>query len=131
MPDAHTTVYEETSPTVIEPELLQEDISLTVVPVRVNDDVRVYQLPGRRAQTGTDLVNDVTAVEILPANTKRNRAVIVSIDGPMFVSAGKSAPAAWPMGTPYTVTHCAAITVKALTPASTTRIGWTAEYWAD
>lgn len=126
-----TTAYEETVPTVDEDELLQEDIELAVVPVLVHDDVRVYQLPARRAQSGTDLVSDTTGVEILAGNTKRSRAVVVSIDGPMLVSAGKSAPMAWPMGTVYTATHCAAINVKALTAASTTRIGWTAEYWAD
>lgn len=131
MADDKTVVYDETMPGVDEIELLQEDIALTVVPVRVRDDVRVYQLPARRAQTGTDLVNDVTAVEILPGNTKRSRAVIVSIDGPMLISAGKSSPSAWPMGTPYVSTHSVGISVKALTAASTTRIGWTAEYWAD
>lgn len=131
MANDHTVVYEETSPAVVEPELLQEDLTLTVVPVQVIDDVRAYQLPARRAQTGMDLVSDVTAVEILAGNTKRNRAVLISLDGPMLVSAGKTSPTGWPQNVPYTVLHSVGISVKALTAASTTRIGWTAEYWAD
>jgi hypothetical protein len=128
---ADTTAYEETMPVTEELQLLQEDIPLATVPVEVVNDARVYQLPARRAQTGTDLVSDTTPVEVLSANTKRSRALLVSIDGPMFVQAGKSAAGAWPQNVPYEVTHCAAITVRALTAASSTRIGWTAEYWAD
>lgn len=126
-----TSAYEETMPVVDEKDLLQEAVPMARVPVEIEGDATVYLLPARRVQTGTDTVNDVTATEVLSLSNKRMRALLVSTDGPMLVSSGATSFTIWPQNVPYEIRHSAAIRVKAATAASTTKIGWTAEYWAD
>src|SRR3954466_10247221 len=104
-----TTAYEETMPTVDEDDLLQEDFTMARVPVEVVEAVTNYRLPNRRAQTGTDLVSDTSAVEILATSNKRAKVTLVSMDGPLFVSSGNSSFSAWPQNVPYIATHCASI----------------------
>src|SRR3954471_2657363 len=115
-----TSIYEETLPTVEEPDLLQEDVEMARVPVEVRGDVTTYLLPCRRVQTGTDLVSDTTTIEVLAATNKRARALLISIDGPMQITSGSSSPTVWPQNVAYEVRHTGSIRVKALTAASTT-----------
>lgn len=123
-----TTAYEETMPTVDEQEILQEDFVMARVPVEVVEAVTGYILPNRYGQTGTESVS-TAGLEILSANKKRAKAVLVATDGAMLVAAGNCAFSVWPQNEPYYVTHAVSIKAKAVTGSVT--VGWTAEYWSD
>lgn len=127
-----TTTYEETRPTPDLDALEQEETDVPLIPVDVPNAVRVYRLPPRRSVMSTDTVNDTAFTAIAAGNGKRNRLVLVSIEQPIWISRdGRTQGSIWPAGVPYTVEHCDGVFVKSATAGQTTRVGATAELWAD
>ncbi len=126
-----SSIYAETRPTPDLDELEQEEPQIPTVPVTVEGAARVYRLPARRAVLSTDTVKD-NFVGIAAGTEKRNRLVLISIEQPIWISRdGRTQGSIWPALVPYVVEHADGVFVKSATPGVETRVGATAELWAD
>lgn len=112
--------------------LLQTNPPMETVPVRVEEAVRVWPLPNRRARIDTQLCDDVTWIQICDGSKKRSRAVLVCATNPMRIRLSTSGIGmAWPVAEPYPITHTMAVFVQCATAGQTCEIGVTEEFWAD
>jgi hypothetical protein len=122
-----------------EEEVLQEEVqhqAIAPVPVTVEGPVRTQQLPNQVYVSRTMLnVPSTVATLILSHEDRRSRAVLISIDQPMYVGrtpgeVESGIAAVWPDGVPYEVRSGQSVyAMCAAGGNTTTTISFHAEYW--
>lgn len=114
-------------------DLLQEEVQVPTVPVRIEGQVLTHELPTRRAQMKTDVVPITTWTALLPETVKRKRLVLLSSDSPFYVSTDGTGTTGmiWPANVPLTLTHTQKIYVMSAHAANTAMISHVSELWAD
>jgi hypothetical protein len=125
----------ETGRTAATPELedvLQEVPALPTVPVRIEGQATVHELPAKRVQVATDLVPALAWTPLLPEMPKRKRTVLLSTDKAFYVSTtGAGAGMLWPALVPLDWRSVAKVYVQSADPAAPVTLSHMTELWAD
>lgn len=122
-----------TDPTPDLDDLLQEDVQVLAVPVRVEGKVLTHELPAVRVQMATDVVPISTWTSLLPETPKRKQCVLISTDKAFYVSATGTGITGmlWPANVVLILTHCQKVYVMSADAALPATISHVSELFAD
>lgn len=120
-------------------EVLQEEPYVMAVQgaVSVKGPVRVQELPLKGGGTRTKSVGDTKFIQVLEADKRRGRAVLMSMDEEVYIGFSEAAmqdPIAstvWPAGVPFEVPAAVEAYVMCAVAAATTRVSVTTYLWAE
>lgn len=120
-------------------EVLQEEPYVMAVTgsMSVSGPVRTQALPRKGGATRSRLVGDGKPVQLLTADPRRARAVLLSLDKAVYVGYGQasatdaSTMVAWPAGVPFECAATVDVFVQCAEQGQNTMISVATEMWAE
>lgn len=121
-------------------EIQQSEIpEILAVPVRVEGPVRVQLLPAVVGASSYKNITDTNAHRILRADSRRKRAIILSVDQPIYVAesdgqivtASGSGAFLLPERIPHEITHREDVWVGLANPTGQTVVSVLHELWSE
>jgi hypothetical protein len=110
-------------------ELQQRDLPVPSVPVRVDGQVKVYNLPARSGPVVVVDIDTTTTQPILSADPKRSLATLIVDTAWYYKNRSNGQELPWPANVPLVLTHCDEVWARAQSEDGT--LSGITEYYAE